>query len=205
MKRYALGFCFVPGGGCILIEKRKPDWQKGLVNGLGGHVEEGENSYVAMAREFEEEAGIETNRQNWRGVLQISSLNWYLDVFTTRLDYTPKMPRECDEGIVSIYTKPPPNMERTAHWLYWLCRDPSMKGCSFNRVPRLLMEPPTIVEALKLRMDQAGWNQSDLANALGTQPSHISEVLNGKRPLSPKMLKRAYKLGVPAKILLGGE
>jgi len=42
----------------VLIRKNRPDWQKGLFNGVGGKVEEGEFAEDAMVREFEEETGM---------------------------------------------------------------------------------------------------------------------------------------------------
>lgn len=42
----------------VLIRKNRPDWQKGLLNGPGGKVEEGESYDFAAHREFFEEAGI---------------------------------------------------------------------------------------------------------------------------------------------------
>lgn len=55
----------------VLIEKKRPEWQKGLLNGIGGHIESvaggsfllykysrTENPKEAMTREFEEETGI---------------------------------------------------------------------------------------------------------------------------------------------------
>lgn len=42
----------------ILIRKNRPAWQAGKLNGVGGHVEEGETSYEAMVREFKEETGV---------------------------------------------------------------------------------------------------------------------------------------------------
>ncbi len=40
-----------------LIEKQKPDWQKGLLNGIGGKIEIGETPTDAAFRELKEEAG----------------------------------------------------------------------------------------------------------------------------------------------------
>ncbi len=42
----------------VLIEKQKPDWQRGKLNGVGGHIEKGELPVHAMEREFEEETGL---------------------------------------------------------------------------------------------------------------------------------------------------
>lgn len=63
MKRYVVGFLFNDDK-VALIQKNRPEWQKGLINGIGGHIEEGENPYEAMMREFKEETGASTNR--WR-------------------------------------------------------------------------------------------------------------------------------------------
>lgn len=60
MSDYVNGFLFAQNAAFVLlIEKQKPLWQRGLWNGIGGHIESGESSWEAMNREFREEAGIE--------------------------------------------------------------------------------------------------------------------------------------------------
>ena len=55
---YVVGFLFRLGGDEVaLIRKNKPAWQKGLLNGVGGKIEDDELPINAMIREFEEEAG----------------------------------------------------------------------------------------------------------------------------------------------------
>ena len=62
---YVVGFLFRNGGDEVaLIRKSKPAWQKGLLNGVGGKIEEDELPISAMIREFEEEAGAYV--LNWR-------------------------------------------------------------------------------------------------------------------------------------------
>lgn len=61
---------------------------------------------------------------------------------------------------------------------------------------------PTIPSALAFRQEAYGWNQAKMARALGMQTSHYSEVLSGKRRLPHLAACRAFKLGVPAKVLL---
>lgn len=56
-KCYALGFLFDEDDNVALIEKTRPAWQAGKLNGIGGKVEDGETPRNAMVREFEEEAG----------------------------------------------------------------------------------------------------------------------------------------------------
>lgn len=48
----------------LLIEKTKPDWQAGRLNGIGGKVEYRETPLDAMVREMREEAGITLT--DWR-------------------------------------------------------------------------------------------------------------------------------------------
>ena len=42
----------------LLIQKKRPAWQKGYLNGIGGHVTDKETPLEAMIREFREEAGL---------------------------------------------------------------------------------------------------------------------------------------------------
>lgn len=61
---------------------------------------------------------------------------------------------------------------------------------------------PTIPSALEFRQTEYGWNQARMAKALGMQTSHYSEVLSGKRRLPYMAACRAFKIGVPVKVLL---
>lgn len=63
---YVLGFMFSPDAELVaLICKDKPAWQKGALNGIGGKIEEGETPIEAMVREFEEETGCKTSKEQW--------------------------------------------------------------------------------------------------------------------------------------------
>jgi 8-oxo-dGTP diphosphatase len=68
--RYVVGFLFSEDRQrVVLIEKKRPAWQAGRLNGVGGHVEEGETPMMAMVREFEEEAGLSIPRWEHFAVL----------------------------------------------------------------------------------------------------------------------------------------
>jgi 8-oxo-dGTP pyrophosphatase MutT (NUDIX family) len=57
MTNYVVGFLH-DGRRVALIRKTKPEWQAGLLNGIGGKIELDEHPYDAMTREFYEEAGL---------------------------------------------------------------------------------------------------------------------------------------------------
>jgi 8-oxo-dGTP pyrophosphatase MutT (NUDIX family) len=65
MQIYVVGFLFDKHRQFVaLIRKKRPAWQAGLLNGIGGHVEPGEEVSHAMRREFFEETGVYVN--TWR-------------------------------------------------------------------------------------------------------------------------------------------
>jgi HTH-type transcriptional regulator/antitoxin HigA len=67
------------------------------------------------------------------------------------------------------------------------------------------MDAPTPLAAIQFRMEQQGLKPKDLAQYLGS-PSKVSEILNGKRPLTLAMIRRLHDgLGIPAEILIGGN
>lgn len=61
---------------------------------------------------------------------------------------------------------------------------------------------PSPIEAIKERMAMLNLSQKDVAKYFGGE-NRISEVLNGKRNLSLKMIRELHKnLGIPAEILI---
>ena len=63
--------------------------------------------------------------------------------------------------------------------------------------------PETLIEMIELRMFQRKLKQKDLAKLLGTTPSRISEILNGKRDLTMDLARELYKkLNVDPKLIL---
>jgi 8-oxo-dGTP diphosphatase len=77
MQAYVCGFLFSPDGGrVLLIRKRRPAWQAGRLNGVGGKVEPGEALHAAMRREFREEAGLDLPEPRWRHGLTLTGPDW---------------------------------------------------------------------------------------------------------------------------------
>ena len=61
---------------------------------------------------------------------------------------------------------------------------------------------PDPVEAIKFRMEQLGYNQTDLANIVGLK-SRASEILNRKRKLSLDMIRQIHdRLHIPTEVLI---
>ena len=64
------------------------------------------------------------------------------------------------------------------------------------------MDPPDPIETIKFFMQQRGMKQSDLVPIFGSR-TKVSEVLNGKRTLTLKMIRALHTdLGIPAEILI---
>jgi 8-oxo-dGTP diphosphatase len=99
--RYVLGFLFSYDLQRVaLIHKERPNWQKGKLNGIGGHLEEGEMSVDAMSREFFEETGVKIPLWDWQEFCQMEGSGFRVDCFTARLKTVgddPKLDKKTDE------------------------------------------------------------------------------------------------------------
>jgi len=61
---------------------------------------------------------------------------------------------------------------------------------------------PDPIEAIKFRMEQLGYTQSDLANVVGLK-SRASEILSRKRKLSLEMIRQIHdRLNIPTEVLI---
>ncbi len=64
------------------------------------------------------------------------------------------------------------------------------------------IDKPTALEAIQFRMKQQGLQNKDLIPYIGSAPK-VSEILNGKRPLSLNMIRKLHAgLGIPADVLI---
>lgn len=89
MQHYVLGLAFT-NTGVLMVKKNRPKWQEGLLNFVGGKVEDEEYSLFAMIREFKEETGIETKEEDWKffGGMQRKFPSENGDDFSVSLFYT---------------------------------------------------------------------------------------------------------------------
>jgi 8-oxo-dGTP diphosphatase len=119
MKKYVVGFLFNNNGQVLLINKNRPDWQKGRLNGIGGHIEKGELPIGAMNREFFEEAGI---CATWRQFCLIHGSTYELYCFTSRIHTgTPKTMTDEKIGWYPSYELPA-NIIGNLTWLIPMAR-----------------------------------------------------------------------------------
>lgn len=67
------------------------------------------------------------------------------------------------------------------------------------------VDAPNPIDAIKFRLEQMNLKQSDIAPLFGGK-TRVSEVLNGKRPLTLKMITLLNRyLGIPLESLIGGN
>jgi HTH-type transcriptional regulator/antitoxin HigA len=64
------------------------------------------------------------------------------------------------------------------------------------------IDPPDPIEAIRFRMEQQGLTRKDLEPIIGAR-NRVAEVLNGKRKLSIKMIRKLHEhLGIAAEVLI---
>ena len=68
----------------VLLQKQKA-WCKGLLNGPGGSIEEGECPLDAMRREFFEETGLQI--RNWEFFCQLQEPNAVVEFFRAEIPF----------------------------------------------------------------------------------------------------------------------
>src|SRR5437588_9918452 len=64
------------------------------------------------------------------------------------------------------------------------------------------IDPPHPIDAIRFQMDARGYSQADLGRLLGNR-QRASNVLSGRRPLTPEMIwKLNREWGIPAEALI---
>jgi 8-oxo-dGTP diphosphatase len=131
MERYVAGFVFNPSRDkVILVRKNRPAWQKGFLNGVGGHIEPGEEPDAAIIREFEEETGVKI--VDWRAYCEISGADWICYFYYAISDYACREYKTMtDEEIVTIPTDKlfEHQVIENLRWLIPMCLDRANKYC----------------------------------------------------------------------------
>jgi 8-oxo-dGTP diphosphatase len=98
VKHYCLGFIF-HGDRVVLISKKRPEWQVGKLNGIGGKVEPGETSVAAMSRECKEETNVFIPESAWTYFATLQGDGYIIDVFFTHEGTLTSLKTTTDEEI----------------------------------------------------------------------------------------------------------
>ncbi len=128
IERMVVGFAFTADrGSVILIRKERPEWQKGKLNGVGGHIEQGEHPAEAMSREFEEETGVHLPKTRWERVVMMEGSDWHVTFFRALLTNLDRhhIQTMTDEAVVEVQCDIPGGMIPNLTWLLPLCLDQS--------------------------------------------------------------------------------
>lgn len=108
-QEYVLGFVFSGDLSKVaLIQKNRPDWQKGYLNGIGGKIESVGEGYLeqpldAMIREFKEEAGVLTTDMDWTGWGVLDSERFIIYLYKNFSDQILNQISTQTDEIISIY------------------------------------------------------------------------------------------------------
>jgi 8-oxo-dGTP diphosphatase len=105
MQKYVCGFCFTEARDrVLLIKKKRPKWQNGRLNGIGGHIEPNELEIQAMKREFWEETGISSNVRaiKWNRLAYLRGSGWEVCFFHAFSDEMAQAVTTTDEEIVEL-------------------------------------------------------------------------------------------------------
>lgn len=133
MKRWVVGFLFDENmEKVVLLQKNRPTWQRGLLNGVGGHIKESERAVVSMIREFIEEAGISYRR--WKPLAVFEGLDGggracecFFFYGTGDAFEFGNVRTTTDEKVVKVSVDNlPKNLVKNLYWLIPMCFDPGL-------------------------------------------------------------------------------
>ncbi|HYD35452.1 MAG TPA: NUDIX domain-containing protein [Vitreimonas sp.] len=97
MIKATLGFIFSSDHTeVLLIEKQRPAWQVGKLNGLGGKCEGEETAVACISREIQEECNLTISSDRWSEVAELKWQEWEVSVFTVVLK------KHEDRGLTSL-------------------------------------------------------------------------------------------------------
>ncbi len=105
----------------VLIEKQRPEWQKGKLNGIGGCIEKDEAPIDAMEREFKEETGLLVI--GWRHAITLTGLTERIFFFYRNWEGGEVRTTTEEKIIIANYSQLPRNTLLCARWAIALCRD----------------------------------------------------------------------------------
>lgn len=133
-----------------LIRKKRPDWQAGRLNAIGGKLEQDEKPNQTMAREFQEETGVETRPGDWNkfAILRMPGHLGAIVHFFIKYGNPSKCKTTTDEEIVILPTKviveglPRSQIISNLKWLLPLSQETKIWPVEINYRPHDFEESP---------------------------------------------------------------
>ena len=118
-KRYVCGFIFdAPRENVLLIRKKRPDWQAGKLNGIGGEIEDDESSVLAMMRECKEECGLSIQPDSWYLFCSLQDQHgWWIDFFYASFEDIDYSAQITDESLEKVPVSDLTGCMTNLHWL----------------------------------------------------------------------------------------
>lgn len=109
----------------LLIQKDRPEWQAGRLNGIGGKIEPKETAIEAMIREFHEETGLLVT--NWLPFLELADVRglWTVQFFKAFGSLRGARRRESEIPVIVQVDKLPGYVIPNLRWLIPMALDPS--------------------------------------------------------------------------------
>jgi 8-oxo-dGTP pyrophosphatase MutT (NUDIX family) len=128
MIEYVAGLLFNDEGDRVtLIQKNRPDWQAGCYNAIGGKIEPGETSFMAMKREFIEEAGVDID---WDLRITLQGPDYKVHFFSCYNSEAMTYLRTCTDEIVEVVEtyNLPENVIPNLWWIVPMMNDETIEG-----------------------------------------------------------------------------
>lgn len=99
----------------VLIKKKRPEWQRNLINAVGGKIEDGETELQAMVREFREETGV--TFEDWQKFCELKGNDFKVNFFVGFGDLSKVKTVTDEEVVVYKLTQLPKNIICNLDWL----------------------------------------------------------------------------------------
>jgi 8-oxo-dGTP pyrophosphatase MutT (NUDIX family) len=182
--RYVAGFMFSPDETRVaLVMKKRPAWQAGMWNGIGGHIEPGETVHDAMVREFAEETGV--LYALWERFATLSGDGFAVDWFRCTSSLLDGVRSATDEA-VGVHPVPlPPDLPTIPNlgWLVPMALKANRHEWPFDVVERAALRSPEpaagpSAEPATGRDQKMGVTEQELASAGGEPRYTLDEAMD---------------------------
>lgn len=120
MTRYVCTFIFnADNDEVLLVRKTHPQWQAGLRNGIGGHINANESPTAAAVREIREECGLRIGEGKLKRFCSLSGRGYQVEFFAARLHWRRfEKARTTTDEVIEVQR--PDNLSRCIPNLRWL-------------------------------------------------------------------------------------